>query len=146
MKTGKKKVQYIQDARSYSNFMTQSDYEWYSVVFLFNKQHDFYCHVYEWIWTGFGLVNEFTEYLQVVTTTKYNNITGLHTLTAAYIVFYVFTSRFLVHNELHYVYYSPSIIRMIKSKIMRWTGNVARMGRGGMHIGFWLGTRKERDH
>jgi hypothetical protein len=33
------------------------------------------------------------------------------------------------HNEeLHNLYSSPSIIRMIKSRRMRWTGHVARMG------------------
>jgi hypothetical protein len=34
-----------------------------------------------------------------------------------------------LHNEGHYnLYSSPSIIRMIKSGRMRWTGHVARMG------------------
>jgi hypothetical protein len=34
-----------------------------------------------------------------------------------------------VHNEeLHNLYSSPSIIRMIKSRSMRWEGHVARMG------------------
>jgi hypothetical protein len=33
------------------------------------------------------------------------------------------------HNEeLHNLYSSPSIIRMIKSRRMRWSGHVARMG------------------
>jgi hypothetical protein len=31
-------------------------------------------------------------------------------------------------EELRELYYSPSIIRMIKSRRMRWAGNVARMG------------------
>jgi hypothetical protein len=35
-----------------------------------------------------------------------------------------------VHNEeLHNVYSSPSIIRMIKSRRIRWAGNVARIWR-----------------
>jgi hypothetical protein len=35
-----------------------------------------------------------------------------------------------LHNEaLHKLYSSPSIIRMIKSKRMRWAGHVARMGK-----------------
>jgi hypothetical protein len=35
----------------------------------------------------------------------------------------------IVHNkELHDLYSSPSIIRIIKSRRMRWTGHVARMG------------------
>jgi hypothetical protein len=34
-----------------------------------------------------------------------------------------------LHNEvLHILYSSPSIIRMIKSRRMRWAGHVARMG------------------
>jgi hypothetical protein len=31
-------------------------------------------------------------------------------------------------NELHNLYSSPNIIRMIKSRRMRWAGHVARMG------------------
>jgi hypothetical protein len=35
-----------------------------------------------------------------------------------------------VHNEeLHNFYSSPSVIRMMKLKKMRWVGHVARMGR-----------------
>jgi hypothetical protein len=33
--------------------------------------------------------------------------------------------------------------RMIKSRKMRWTGHVARMGRRGMHVGYWWGSQKE---
>jgi hypothetical protein len=34
-----------------------------------------------------------------------------------------------LHNEeLHNLYSSPNIIRMIKSRRMRWAGHVARMG------------------
>jgi hypothetical protein len=35
---------------------------------------------------------------------------------------------------------------MIKSRKMRWAVQVARMGRRGMHIGYWLESQKERDH
>jgi hypothetical protein len=37
--------------------------------------------------------------------------------------------RKLHNEELHNLYSSPSIIRMIKSRRMRWAGHVARMGR-----------------
>jgi hypothetical protein len=33
-----------------------------------------------------------------------------------------------LHNELHNLYHSPSIIRIIKSRRIRWSGYVARMG------------------
>jgi hypothetical protein len=40
------------------------------------------------------------------------------------------------------MYYSPSIIRMIKSRRMRQAGNVARMRRRGLQIGFCGKTRR----
>jgi hypothetical protein len=36
--------------------------------------------------------------------------------------------RKLHNEELHDFYFSPNIIRMIKSRSMRWAGHVARMG------------------
>jgi hypothetical protein len=45
--------------------------------------------------------------------------------------------RKLYDEELCNVYSSPVIIRMIKPRKVRWTGNVACIGRRGMHIGFW---------
>jgi hypothetical protein len=44
--------------------------------------------------------------------------------------------RKLHNEELHKLYSSPDIIRMIKSKRMRWALNVARKGRRGMHTGY----------
>jgi hypothetical protein len=41
-----------------------------------------------------------------------------------------------LNEELHNLYSSPSIIRMIKSRRMRLAGYVARMGRRGMHRGY----------
>jgi hypothetical protein len=38
------------------------------------------------------------------------------------------TGRKLHNEELHNLYSSPSIIRLIKSRRMRWAGHVARMG------------------
>jgi hypothetical protein len=53
--------------------------------------------------------------------------------------------RKLHNEELHNLYDSPSIIRMIKSRRVIWAGHVARMGRRGMHIGFWWESQEERD-
>jgi hypothetical protein len=40
-------------------------------------------------------------------------------------------SRRKLHNdELHGLYSSPNIVRVIKSRMMRWVGHVARMGKG----------------
>jgi hypothetical protein len=36
--------------------------------------------------------------------------------------------------------------RMMKSRRMRWTGHVARMGLRGMNIGYWWESQKERNH
>jgi hypothetical protein len=39
---------------------------------------------------------------------------------------------------------SPGIIRIIKSRRMRWVGHVARMGRGGTRIDYWWESQRER--
>jgi hypothetical protein len=53
--------------------------------------------------------------------------------------------RKLHNEELHNLYCSPSLIRMMKSRRMRWTGIVA-WERSGMRIGFWWERQKERGH
>jgi hypothetical protein len=50
-----------------------------------------------------------------------------------------------LHNELRNLYCSPSIIIMMKSIRMIWKGHVARMGRRGIHMGFWWEPQKERE-
>jgi len=52
-----------------------------------------------------------------------------------------------MHNEeLNDLYFSPNIVRVIKSRRMRWAGHVARMGEERGRIGSWCGNRRERDH
>jgi hypothetical protein len=42
--------------------------------------------------------------------------------------------RKLRNDELHSLYSSPNIVRVIKSRRMRWVGHIARMGEGrGIH-------------
>jgi hypothetical protein len=52
--------------------------------------------------------------------------------------------RKLHNKELRDLYSSPSIIRIIKSRRMRWAGHVARMGE--KTIDYWWETQRERDH
>ena len=54
--------------------------------------------------------------------------------------------RKLYKEELNDLYCSPGIIRVIKSRKMRWAGHVARMGRGEEYTGFWWGELIKRDH
>jgi len=43
----------------------------------------------------------------------------------------------LYNKELNDLYYSPNIVRVIKSRRMRWTGHVAHRGSGEAYTGFW---------
>jgi len=54
--------------------------------------------------------------------------------------------RKLHNEELNDLYCSPIIVRVIKSRRMRWAGHVARMvvGRGVYRV--WWGNLRERDH
>jgi hypothetical protein len=52
-----------------------------------------------------------------------------------------------MHNdELHDLYSSPNIVRVIKARRLSWAGHVARMRRGEVFTGFWLGRPKARGH
>jgi hypothetical protein len=54
--------------------------------------------------------------------------------------------RKLHNEELRDLYSSPSVIRIIKSRRMRWEGHVARMGRRRTRIDYWRESQRERDH
>jgi hypothetical protein len=58
--------------------------------------------------------------------------------------------RKLQNEKLHNLYSSPSIIRIFKSRNMRWTKNVARRGENGEYIqdlvGKPVGRRPLRRH
>ena len=54
--------------------------------------------------------------------------------------------RKLHNEELNDLYGSPSFVRVIKPRRMRWAGHVERMGRGEACTGVWWGNLRERDH
>jgi hypothetical protein len=45
--------------------------------------------------------------------------------------------RKLRNEDLHYLYFSPTIVRVMKSRRMGWARHVGRMGRGEACTGFW---------
>jgi hypothetical protein len=49
---------------------------------------------------------------------------------------------FFVHQNL----YSPNIIRIMKSRRLRWAGHVAHMGEGEVRTRFWWRNLREEDH
>ena len=51
-----------------------------------------------------------------------------------------------LHSEEPNLYSSPNIVRVIKSRRMRWAGHVALMEWGDPCTGFWRGNLRERDH
>ena len=50
-----------------------------------------------------------------------------------------------LHNETLNDLQSPNVIRVIKSRRMRWVGHVALMGERTGHTGFGWGNLRERD-
>jgi hypothetical protein len=52
------------------------------------------------------------------------------------------SDRRLQKEDLHKLYSSPSIIRMIKSRRFSWARHVARRRRKGIRVGFWWETRR----
>jgi len=59
----------------------------------------------------------------------------------------VMGERRRLHNEeLNDLYSPPNIVRVIKSRRMRWAGHVARMGEERGCIGSCWGNRREGDH
>jgi hypothetical protein len=53
---------------------------------------------------------------------------------------------YCVIEGLHHLYSSPTIVRVIKSRRIRWAGHVAQMGDGRDVYRFWWGNMRERDH
>jgi hypothetical protein len=54
--------------------------------------------------------------------------------------------RKLRNEELHDLYSSPNIIRIMKSRKMRQAEHVARTGKRGMNIRYWWENQKVRYH
>jgi len=49
-------------------------------------------------------------------------------------------------EKLNYLYSSPNIVRVIKSRRMKWVGHLARMGERRSACRIWWGNLSERDH
>jgi hypothetical protein len=54
--------------------------------------------------------------------------------------------RRLHNEELHNLYISTTVIRVMKLRKMRWAGSIARMGESEMHTILWMEYMKGRDH
>ena len=54
--------------------------------------------------------------------------------------------RGLHNEEINVLYSSPNIVRVIKSRRMRWAGLAARTGEERGCRGSWWGNRRERDN
>jgi hypothetical protein len=53
--------------------------------------------------------------------------------------------RKLHNDELHSLYSSPNVVRVIKSRRMGWAGHGTRGGRGEVFTGFLVGRTELRD-
>jgi hypothetical protein len=52
-----------------------------------------------------------------------------------------------LHNEeLNDLYSLPNIVRVVKSRRMRWAGHVVHMGEGAVCTGCWWGGLREGEH
>ena len=51
--------------------------------------------------------------------------------------------RKLHNEELNNLYFSPNIVRVVKSRIIRWAGHVTRIGGGDVYIRLWWGNVRE---
>ena len=54
--------------------------------------------------------------------------------------------RKLHNEELRDLYSLPNIVRVVKSRRMRFAGHGARMDEGEVCTGFWWGKSRERGH
>jgi hypothetical protein len=72
------------------------------ITITFVKQRE-YCHVYEWLKKGFGLVIVFNNHLQVVSTINYYTLADLHTFqsTVAHALGFSFSSNRLLATDLN---------------------------------------------
>jgi hypothetical protein len=53
--------------------------------------------------------------------------------------------RKLHNEELHDLYSSPSIVRIMESRKMRWAGHVARIGKREIRVDYFLLSQRKGD-
>jgi hypothetical protein len=54
--------------------------------------------------------------------------------------------RKLHNEEIHDLYSSSSIVRVIKSRRMRWAVQITRMAGRGAHVGYWWESPRKGNH
>jgi len=62
------------------------------------------------------------------------------------VIILVYITFYRDMNKMYDLNSSPNIVRVMKSRRMRWAGHVAHMGEERGCIGSWWGNRREGDH
>ena len=90
--------------------------------------------------------SELVPFLVGLRTYQHTGITSLKRQNKVTVLIITGEWRRLHNEELNDLYCSPNIVRVIKSRRMKWVGHVARMGEDRGVLGSWWGNRREGDH
>jgi len=98
-------------------------------------------HDIDWL----TLCEEYKLYISLFIRLQQKTLVRQYMHSLFYIILYEVTGewRRLRNGELNDLYSSPNIVRVIKSRRIRWAGHVARMGEERRCIGHSWGNRRE---